>query len=289
MSIDAMNWAWRQRNLTVGQKLVLLALADRASETHTCWPSMTRLCQDTGLSDRGIQKIFIELEGRKLIRREHRSGQVTVFTLLGVAGREDTPEPSSGLPPNPVHPRTQFPPNSVRDTPEPSSGLPPNYGASPLKVEPKEEPKENPKKRNSASGPCDAVAPQAGESAPACADAVHSPASAPRADEKPTAPKASRGAHGADSGEACFLTRKRRKLTGKRLTTFEAFWADFGLKKGKAEAADAWLDIPELTDSLVARICDAARQEAQARPQVEARGGTPKWAQGWLTARRWED
>ena len=115
MSIDAMNWAWRQRNLTVGQKLVLLALADRASETHTCWPSMTRLCQDTGLSDRGIQKIFIELEARKLIRREHRSGQVTVFTLLGVDGREDSPELSS--PPNSVPPRTQFPPNSVRDYP----------------------------------------------------------------------------------------------------------------------------------------------------------------------------
>ncbi|MDE7240284.1 helix-turn-helix domain-containing protein [Desulfovibrio sp.] len=149
MSIDAMNWAWRQRNLTVGQKLVLLALADRASETHTCWPSMTRLCQDTGLSDRGIQKIFIELEGRKLIRREHRSGQVTVFTLLGVDGREATPElssPPNSVRPEPGSPRTQFPPNSVRDTPEPSSGLPPNYGASPLKVEPKEEPKENPKR-----------------------------------------------------------------------------------------------------------------------------------------------
>lgn len=27
----------------------------------------------------------------------------------------------------------------------------------------------------------------------------------------------------------------------------------------------------------------------QIAPQVEARGGTPKWAQGWLAARRWED
>ena len=102
-------------------------------------------------------------------------------------------------------------------------------------------------------------------------------------------PRRRRRAHGADSTEPCFITRKRRKLTGKRLTTFEAFWAAFDLKKGKAEAADAWLDIPELTDRLVARICDAARQEAQARREIEARGGTPKWAQGWLTARRWED
>ncbi|MDE6734621.1 MAG: hypothetical protein K2J64_04055 [Desulfovibrio sp.] len=98
-----------------------------------------------------------------------------------------------------------------------------------------------------------------------------------------------RGPQGPDSAEPCFLTRKRRKLTGKRLTAFEAFWDAFDLKKGKAEAADAWLDIPELTDRLVARICDAARQEAEARREIEARGGTPKWAQGWLTARRWED
>ncbi|MDE7241604.1 helix-turn-helix domain-containing protein [Desulfovibrio sp.] len=265
MSIDAMNWAWRQRNLTVGQKLVLLALADRASETHSCWPSMTRLCQDTGLSDRGIRKIYIELEALKLIRREHRSGQATVFTLLGVTGREVPPEPSSprnSVPPEPSSPRNQVPP-----TPEPSSGVP----RTSVPPEPKEEPKENPKKKYSA---------------PACADAVHAPASAPQADETPAPPKERRSA---DTGEPCFLTRKRRKLAGKRLTTFEAFWADFGLKKGKAEAADAWLDIPELTDRLVARICDAARQEAQARREIEARGGTPKWAQGWLTARRWED
>lgn len=141
----------------------------------------------------------------------------------------------------------------------------------------------------SASGPEDAVQPSPTESAPADADAVHIPVSAPQADEKPGSSKGRRCAQEATSGEPCFITRKQRKLTGKRLETFEAFWEDFGLKKGKAEAADAWLDIPELTDRLVARICDAARQEAQARREIEARGGTPKWAQGWLTARRWED
>lgn len=151
MSIDAMNWAWRQKNLTVGQKLVLLALADRASETHACWPSMTRLTQDTGLSDRGIRKIYTELEALRLIRWEHRPGLVTVFTLLGVDGREATPEPGSGGPRNSV-PR-----------------------------EPKEEPKENPKKKYSAL---------------ADADAVHSLACAPQADEKPGASMGRTGRQG---------------------------------------------------------------------------------------------
>lgn len=85
------------------------------------------------------------------------------------------------------------------------------------------------------------------------------------------------------------LTRKGRRVTGKRLETFNGFWEAFAYKRGKAEAADAWLDIPKLTDALVARICSAARQEAAQRPQLEARGSTPKWAQGWLAARRWED
>lgn len=97
------------------------------------------------------------------------------------------------------------------------------------------------------------------------------------------------GAERAPSTEQCILTRKGRRVTGKRLEAFNGFWEAFAYKRGKAEAADAWLGIPQLTDSLVARICSAARQEAAQRPQLEARGSTPKWAQGWLAARRWED
>lgn len=86
-----------------------------------------------------------------------------------------------------------------------------------------------------------------------------------------------------------FLTRKRRSLKGKRLTKFEEFWEAFAYKKGKAEAADSWLDLPPMTDALCARIIEAARGEAAARPKLIADGRTPKMAQGWLTARRWED
>lgn len=71
--------------------------------------------------------------------------------------------------------------------------------------------------------------------------------------------------------------------------SFNQFWEAFAFAKGKAEAADAWLDIPELTDSLVGWICDAARQEADGRDRLIAKGQTPKWAQGWLNGRRWED
>lgn len=89
--------------------------------------------------------------------------------------------------------------------------------------------------------------------------------------------------------ENFYPTKKKRKLTGKRLETFNRFWLAFAYPKGKAEAADAWLDIPKLTDSLVDQIVAAAEREAAARPGLVASGHAPKWAQGWLTGRRWED
>jgi len=78
-------------------------------------------------------------------------------------------------------------------------------------------------------------------------------------------------------------------LEGKRLESFERFWNAFGYKKGRGGAEKAWASIPTLTDSLVDQICEAARMEAAQRPALEAQGRTPKWAQGWLSERRWED
>ena len=86
-----------------------------------------------------------------------------------------------------------------------------------------------------------------------------------------------------------YLTKKKRQLKGKRLETFNRFWAAFAYPKGKAESADAWLDIPTLTDALVDEIVTAATAEALNRASVIADGRTPKFAQGWLSGRRWED
>ena len=78
-------------------------------------------------------------------------------------------------------------------------------------------------------------------------------------------------------------------LSGKRLETFEQFWDAYGYKRGRGGAEKAWAAIPVLTVSLVEQICAAARKEADRRPALEARGMTPKMAQGWLNERRWED
>ena len=112
MSIDATRWAWQQRHITTTQKILLLSMADRAGEDHTCWPSLARLCADTGLSDRAVQKAMTDLEALGLVRRLPACGKVNTYKLLGVQGRESAPSaPSKAL-----RPRTTFtpPPNLVR-------------------------------------------------------------------------------------------------------------------------------------------------------------------------------
>lgn len=93
-----------------------------------------------------------------------------------------------------------------------------------------------------------------------------------------------------DAGQSDdWVSKRKRKLVGKRLDAFKRFWLAFDLKRGRAEAIDAWLDIPQLTTAMVDRIVVAAEREALARPDLLRQGRTPKWAQGWLAARRWED
>jgi hypothetical protein len=85
-----------------------------------------------------------------------------------------------------------------------------------------------------------------------------------------------------------YLTKKKKKLTGRRLESFKAFWLAFNYRKGRAEAADKWLEIPELTNALCKEIFAAAAQEAEDRKALPP-GQSPKMPQGWITGRRWED
>jgi len=97
----------------------------------------------------------------------------------------------------------------------------------------------------------------------------------------------------ADSAESAteefYKSKSGKLLKGKRLESFNRFWNCFDFKNGKAAAADSWIKIPQLTNSLVDQICEAAKIEALRRPEIIKRGATPKWAQGWITERRWED
>lgn len=92
MSIDATRWAWKQRGITATQKLVLLALADRADELHECFPSARRLHHDTELDRKTILTAISDLiEAGHVIDTGRKVGHGSrVLRLVGVESRELT-------------------------------------------------------------------------------------------------------------------------------------------------------------------------------------------------------
>lgn len=84
-----------------------------------------------------------------------------------------------------------------------------------------------------------------------------------------------------------YITKKGKKLSGQILIDFEMFWGAFCYRRGKAEAADAFLTV--YSSDNIGDIVAGAEREAQRRQALISKGGTPKMAQGWLSGRRWED
>ena len=93
MSIDATRWAWTAPVCNSSQRLVLLSLADRASEHHTAWPSIERLAKDTVLDKKTVQKVLSDLIKSGLVvdtgERTGPTKRVKVLKLNGVKGREE--------------------------------------------------------------------------------------------------------------------------------------------------------------------------------------------------------
>lgn len=85
-----------------------------------------------------------------------------------------------------------------------------------------------------------------------------------------------------------YSTKRGRELKGQQLEWFNQFWETFDYKKGKAEAADAWID-SKVTENLFSKIISAAKHEVRTRTKQGEKGPAVKWAQGWLSGRRWED
>ncbi|WP_284090312.1 helix-turn-helix domain-containing protein [Acinetobacter pittii] len=100
MSLDATIWAFKAEVKTSSQRLVLLALADRASESHKCYPSIKRMVKDTVLNRKTVIKVLDELEAISLIKftGEITGNGVKVYQLIGVMGREenDLTNPKNG-------------------------------------------------------------------------------------------------------------------------------------------------------------------------------------------------
>jgi hypothetical protein len=66
MSVQAMNWAFSQ-NVPPPQKVVLLALANRANPEGVCWPSHALLAGECSMSERSIARMVTGLRDAGLI------------------------------------------------------------------------------------------------------------------------------------------------------------------------------------------------------------------------------
>lgn len=71
MAYQATNWAW-DLDLPMTQKFVLVALADMADESMSCFPGQKRLARMVGGSERTVRRALSELEELGLIEREER-------------------------------------------------------------------------------------------------------------------------------------------------------------------------------------------------------------------------
>ena len=90
MSRAARDWAWSRRGLTPAQRLVLLALAERADEQgESCFPSLGQLERMTELSRRGITKALSGLDGRLIERDRGGPRRSTSYRLLLAVPTED--------------------------------------------------------------------------------------------------------------------------------------------------------------------------------------------------------
>ena len=75
MSNLALTWAWEQTGLTSSEKFVLIALADRADERHSCFPSYERIAVDVASSRRTVARAISSLEAKGFIVIEARRGK----------------------------------------------------------------------------------------------------------------------------------------------------------------------------------------------------------------------
>lgn len=134
MSIDATRFVWKlsSKLVTASEKILLLSMADRANESHKCWPSQRRLEQDTCLNRKTIIKCIQSLEQKGLImkcaEKKGRLNRINVYQLVGVPGRDDEP---------PIDEVPNSPKNTTFNSPNSGTFNSPNFGTQNLKEESK--------------------------------------------------------------------------------------------------------------------------------------------------------
>ena len=112
MSTPHIAWAFAQRDLTAAQRVVLIALAERANGERTCFPSEQRLADDCELSrrsviaavqylhtERGLIEVVTDPVERAAILAKagaNHKARVNVYRILRPAEGEKSAHPTNG-------------------------------------------------------------------------------------------------------------------------------------------------------------------------------------------------
>ena len=81
VSIDQLNLAFDIQDLTPGQKVVLLVLANRANKNFEAWPSIGSIVEQSCMSRSGVKKALRELVDRGLLFKKSRRNRANVYHL----------------------------------------------------------------------------------------------------------------------------------------------------------------------------------------------------------------
>ena len=106
MSIDATRWAWSVSGIRASDKLVLLALCDRANDSDaqlTSWPSIRTLALDCCLNKETVIAATKRLESQGLIARRKRFSASVVYVLNCPDRRWQSSIPENQNSGNPTH------------------------------------------------------------------------------------------------------------------------------------------------------------------------------------------
>lgn len=81
MDAAVVSWAWEQYARPTA-KLVLVALASESNQAGECWPSLSQICDMSGLARSSVAEALSELERLGLISRKRgKGGAVTRYRL----------------------------------------------------------------------------------------------------------------------------------------------------------------------------------------------------------------
>lgn len=130
MSLRATSWAWTVPTSPTC-KLVLVALADHADEVGHCWPSVARVVEMTGLSERAIRTALATLEAEERIQLERSvgRGRTSRYALRINHHPEKVQQVQVLAPPEKVHvlpEKVQQVPQKVQHVPEKVQQVHPN-------------------------------------------------------------------------------------------------------------------------------------------------------------------